>query len=267
MADANLEILNEAIARNAGLVLSLPSAGMLRHHKSRFLADAPAGAEGTGGGGAGFWIESAPGEAALIDALIVTKQPAGLSFKNGHLKVVFGTQLLRRESGYRINADTQVEAILLAFPSEIKSIQRRNNYRVRIPTDCEIRTRVWRIANHAYLGDRPLAAQEVDCEIRDLSTGGLGVLFRGKDGESPKVSTEDRLRIELSHSGKKMLLEGRMRHPVAPTKENQFRAGIQFKALENNLDGRQLLAQLTRIVGELQRDEVRRLRLGLCKAG
>jgi hypothetical protein len=75
------------------------------------------------------------------------------------------------------------------------------------------------------------------------------------------------LRIELSHAGNKMLLEGRMRHPVAPTKEKQFRAGIQFKALENNLDGRQLLAQLTRIVGELQREEVRRLRLGLCKAG
>jgi hypothetical protein len=42
---------------------------------------------------------------------------------------------------------------------------------------------------------------------------------------------------------------------------------VQFKTLENNLDGRQILAQLTRIVGELQREEVRRLRLGLCKAG
>ena len=115
--------------------------------------------------------------------------------------------------------------------------------------------------------DRPLAAQEVECELRDLSTGGMGLTFRGKDSEPPKVSTEDRLRIELTHSGDKILLEGRMRHPTAPKKETQFRAGIQFKALENNLDGRQILAQLTRIVGELQREEVRRLRLGLCKAG
>src|SRR5688500_16984836 len=122
MADANVVILRDAIARNAGAVLSLPSAGMLRHHKSRFLADSSAGADGAGGD-AGFWIESAPGEAALIDSLIVTRQHAGLSFKNGHLKVVFGTQLLRRQSGYRINADTQVEAVLLAFPAEIKAIQ------------------------------------------------------------------------------------------------------------------------------------------------
>jgi c-di-GMP-binding flagellar brake protein YcgR len=257
MAEDNLVILREAIARNAGLVLSLPSAGMLRHHKSRFLAETPEG----------FWVESAPGEAALIDSIVISRQSAGLSFKNGHLKVVFGAQVLRRQSGYRINADTEVEALLLAFPAEVKAIQRRNNYRVKIPSDAEISARIWRIANHAYIGDRPLAAQEVVCELRDISTGGLGVTFRGKDGEPPKVSTEDRLRIELSHNGSKMLLEGRMRHPGASGKESQFRAGLQFKALENNLDGRQLLAQLTRIVGELQREEVRRLRLGLCKAG
>ena len=261
MTDANLQILQDAIARNAGLVLSLPSAGMLRHHKSRFLADAP---DISGGG---FWIESAPGEAALIDSLIASQQRAGLSFKNGHLKVVFGTQLLKRQTGFRINADTEVEALLLAFPAEIKAIQRRNNYRVRIPGDGEITARVWRIASRAYLRDRPLAAQEVDCEIRDLSTGGLGVLFRGKDGQPAKVSTEDRLRIEITRGTNKILLEGHMRYPIAPAKENQFRAGIQFKALESNHVGRQLLAQLTRIVGELQREEVRRLRLGLCKAG
>jgi c-di-GMP-binding flagellar brake protein YcgR len=264
MAEANLEILKAAIARNAGLVLSLPSAGMLRHHKSRFLCESPPGSEGSATGG--FWVESAPGEAILIDSLIASKQSAGLSFKNGQLKVVFGTPILSRKSGYRINATTEVEALLLDFPQEVKAIQRRNNYRVGIPGGAEISVRVWRIGSHTYLGDRPAAAQEVECELRDLSISGMGVIFRGKAEEPAKVSTEDRLRIELSHSGNKMLIEGRMRHPTKPPKDPQFRAGIQFKALENDLDGRQLLAQLTRIVGELQRDEVRRIRLGLCKA-
>jgi hypothetical protein len=81
------------------------------------------------------------------------------------------------------------------------------------------------------------------------------------------VSIEDRLRIELSHGANKILLEGRMRHPVQPNKENSMRAGVQFKALEDNLGGRQVQAQLTRIVGELQREEVRRFRLGLSMAG
>ena len=37
MAADNYDMLLDAIARNSGIVLSLPSAGMLRHHKSRFL--------------------------------------------------------------------------------------------------------------------------------------------------------------------------------------------------------------------------------------
>jgi c-di-GMP-binding flagellar brake protein YcgR len=257
MAGANHDILLEAIARNAGIVLSLPSAGMLRHHKSRFLSDAPGG----------FWVESTPGEAALIDSLIASQQPVGISFKNGSLKVVFATPLQQRQPGHRINDTTEVEALLLTFPATIKVEQRRSNYRVRIPADAEFSARVWRIPERAYLGDRPMSAQEVACDVRDLSLGGMGVTFRGKAGEPPKVSTEDRLRIELSHPGGKLLLEGRMCHPAGPATAAELRAGLQFKALENDLDGRQIIAQLTRIVGEFQRHEVRRMRLGLCNAG
>ena len=52
------------------MVISLPSAGMLRHHRSRFLA-----AESEG-----FWVEALPAERALIDELIVNQVPATISF-------------------------------------------------------------------------------------------------------------------------------------------------------------------------------------------
>ena len=256
MTDKNQEILRDAIARNAGIVFSLPSAGMLRHHKSRFLCQT----------GDGFWVESPPSEKPLIDSLINSKQPAGVSFKNGHTKVVFGSTLVERKSEFQINATTQVEAVLMAMPAELKAIQRRNDYRVAVQPDAGLSARVWRIAGNTYLGDRPMTVQEVLCDIRDLSTGGMGVVFRGKDGEFPKVSTEDRLRIELSYQGKPLLLEGTMRHPAGPPKSECMRAGVQFKKLQSDMDGRQIIAQLTRIVGELQRDEVRRMRLGLCNA-
>jgi c-di-GMP-binding flagellar brake protein YcgR len=230
---------------------------MLRHNKSRFLAESAGG----------FYVESASGEGPLIDALVLSQQPAGISFKNGHLKVVFASPIQRRVPEHRLNATTSVEALLLSFPSEVKAIQRRNNYRVRIPAGTELSLRVWRIAEQAFLGDRPMAAQEVACELRDISIGGVGVVFVGRESEPAKVSTEDRLRVELSHPAGKILLEGRMRYPVEPLKAKQSRAGVQFKALESNLGGRQVVAQLTRIVGELQREEVRRMRLGLCQAG
>jgi hypothetical protein len=44
------------------------------------------------------------------------------------------------------------------------------------------------------------------------------------------------------------------------------RTGIVFKPLDQDLEGRQTLAALTRIVGQLQRDEVRRHRLGIKSA-
>lgn len=260
MPSVDLNILAEAIARNSAVVLSLPSAGMLRHHKSRFLADE------TNSGDDGFWIESAPGERALIDALIVNGQAAGLSFKAGTQKVVFASRVLRREPEFHVNADTVVEALLIARPKDVKAIQRRNNYRVRVPEDCGLRARIWRIGEHVYLGDRPMAAQELLVRVRDLSTGGVGVVFLPKDGQAPRVTSEDRLRISLEYNDISMLIEGRMRHPSLISSPTPTPAGIQFKALEKNLAGRQTLAHLTKIVGELQRAEVRRMRLGTLNA-
>ena len=54
-----------------------------------------------------------------------------------------------------------------------------------------------------------------------------------------------------------------MKHPSPRPKTDVVRAGIQFKALENSLEGRQTLNTLTRVIGELAREEVRRLRLGI----
>jgi c-di-GMP-binding flagellar brake protein YcgR len=253
MPGSDNQPLKDAIARNAGLVLSLPSAGMLRHSKSRFLGECDDG----------FWIESNPAERVLIDALVVSQQPAGISFKAGVNKVIFTTPLIRRDEQYKVNADITVEALLLKRPDVVKAIQRRNNYRVPVPKDAEVAVRMWRINERAVLRDRPMAAQEVQVQIRDLSLGGMGCTLFGKDGQPPVISGEDRLRIQIAAKDHSILVEGRMKHPAARPKTDVVRAGIQFKALENSLEGRQTLATLTRVIGELAREEVRRLRLGI----
>jgi len=58
-----------------------------------------------------------------------------------------------------------------------------------------------------------------------------------------------------------------MREPTAEPTNGNILAGVEFKKLENNLEGRQLLATLTRLVGELQRTEISEFREGLAKAG
>lgn len=247
------DTLKQAIARNSAVVLSLPSAGILRHHKSRFLAETADG----------FVLESIPGEQALIVELIEQKKPVGVSFKSGVTKVVFTTPISRLDPAYSINATTTLPALFLSAPAQVKAVQRRTNYRVAVPTDCELSARVWRISKNAHIKDRPMAAQQLGCTLRDISLGGLGVTFQGNEGEPPKVTTEDRLRIELSYGDTNLLLEGRMCHARQLPDSPMLRAGVQFKALQNDIEGRQAIARLTRIVGELQREEVRRHRLGV----
>src|SRR3954469_4780452 len=163
MASNNLDILKDAVARNAGIVLSLPSAGILRHHKSRFLSEFPDG----------FWVESVPSERPLVEELIRTEQPTGISFKSGTTKVVFATPILRLDLAYRVNEETQIAALLMQMPAEVKAIQRRHNYRVAVPAGTDMSVKVWRIPERAHLRDRPMAAQHVMCEVRDVSLGGL----------------------------------------------------------------------------------------------
>ena len=259
MADGTYDMLLDAIARNAGVVLSLPAPALpagLRHHKSRFLAESTSG----------FWVAAPPpDERKVVATLIASQQAAGVSFRNGHLKVVFACPVLRRDPAFRVNTAAPIDALLLSFPSEIKAVQRRTSYRVAVPSESDITVRVWRIPPQVQLPARPTPSHEVACDVRDLSVGGVGVTFRGANGQPPNVSLNDRLRVELSHAGGKLLLEGRMRYPNGPLTTDTVRAGIQFKAAEDSKAGRQAQAQLTRIVGELQREEVRRVRLGLCK--
>jgi c-di-GMP-binding flagellar brake protein YcgR len=256
MADNNEELLRQAVARNLGAVLSLPSAGMLRHCKSRFLAELDGG----------ILFESPITETALITELITKQQPCGVSFRTGVNKVMFAAPIIRAQSAWQMNADNVVDAVLLQFPTQIKSIQRRSNYRVEVPGDCELSIRVWRIGERAYLKEQPMAALEIKAQVRDLSIGGVGVKFLSKDNQAALVGTEDRLRVLLTYQSESLIMEGRMRAPTARMADNTIVTGIHFKKLENDLEGRKTLATLTRIVGELQRNEVRRIRLGLAKS-
>ncbi|CAN5562490.1 hypothetical protein BH09PLA1_BH09PLA1_00950 [soil metagenome] len=257
MSDESNDVLANAIARNLGLILSLPSAGMLRHHKSRFLGECPDG----------IWIESAPADFALIDELIAHGRPAALSFKIGSAKASFVATVLKRDPEYQISDQVTAEALLIRRPENVKSVQRRSNYRVRVRKDTDIRARIWRISEQADLKELPMSYAEVPIELRDLSISGLGMMVTlSPDRDTPLV-TDSRLRIELTHEGVSLILDGRLRHMPTDATGNQQRIGVQFKKLEDDLVGRQSIAALTRIVGNLQREEARRLRMGLAEAG
>lgn len=86
MTHASAQPLYDAVARRAGLVLSVPAPDGLRHYKSHFLADEPTG----------VWVESV-GEPALLDVLIARRQFVGVSFRAGDALHVFAAPLLARQ--------------------------------------------------------------------------------------------------------------------------------------------------------------------------
>jgi c-di-GMP-binding flagellar brake protein YcgR len=252
MGDETQDILADAVARNCAAVLTLPSAGMLRHHKSRFLAQTDEG----------LWVESAPGEAPLIEELLQNKTSVGVSFKSPPNKANFAVPILRREPAYQLNANATVEALLLQSPSKIKPVQRRNHYRVRVPDGAALAVRVWRIPEHVPVRDRPLASQMVNITVKDVSIGGLGVTVH-PNPDDRTLQHAQRLRVELKWEETELILDGSLRIVKTDDEGGAIRGGIQFKKLENDLTGRQAMATLTRMVGEFQREEVRRSRLGL----
>lgn len=246
------EIIHQAIERNSAIVLSLPSAGMLRHHKSRFLQDSPDG----------LWIESVPAEQPLIESLIAEGKSCAISFKSGDKKVSFTAAALRLNREYRINDDTLVAALAIGKPLAVKAVQRRNNYRAKVPGDSELKLRVWRIPNHAILKDKPLKAAELPATLRDISIGGMGLMLTPKDGQAPKILVDERMRVSLTVGTDEVIIEGRLRS-IRNNPDGSIAAGVQFMKLQDGLEGRRIMTELTKIVGMLQMEEVRRHRLGL----
>jgi c-di-GMP-binding flagellar brake protein YcgR len=256
MSDKNLHLLNEAIDRNVGAVLSLPSAGLLYHCKTRFLGQFDGN----------ILLEAPAGHAALIAELVSRGAHSGVCFRNGVHKVIFTSPIVRVETQFRISAEVKIDVLLVAFPTEAKAIQRRNNYRASVSDASGISLKVWRIPPKASLHERPMPSQEIKTELVDLGVGGVGVKLIGKDDGPPVIDEADRLRLELKAENQSWLLEGKMRPRTGEPRGNTIVTGIQFKKLEQDMEGRRTLAQITRIVGELQRQEVRRSRNGPARA-
>jgi c-di-GMP-binding flagellar brake protein YcgR len=254
MKPADHQILRDAVARNSGAVLSLPSEGMFRHHKTRLI----------GGEESGFWIERPPGDRELVEQLMAGNQPVGITLKTNIHKIVFTTVILQYRGGFRINTDLAVDALLLVWPSDLKAVQRRADYRVTIPLDADLTVRAWRIPEHHILRDRPSSSTELDVKVRNISAGGVALVYTPGKG-APPLTADQRLRIAINYTGGELLLEGRVKHN-RDLDGGQHRLGVQFKKLEHDIEGRQTLTELTHIVGQLQRDEIRRHRFARPKS-
>jgi hypothetical protein len=279
--ETNLELLRAAIARRAGAVLSLPivptaagqdvqaaahagagddagiGSGAFKHYKSRFLAD----------GGDGLWVLGVSADPALVREMVERRSPAGVSFRNGHTKIVFATPMLHVQTDYPAGDGAgTVDALLLRFPEagEVRAVQRRKNYRVPVPPHSDLSGRFWLMSEDAHLRDKPPVKSELKGDLFDISVAGLGVMLHGAAGKPPAVKAGDRIRIQLTVREATVLLEGRVRYAPRPVIDGNgaARVGVQFKTFTESRDDRNAMIQIDRMVSELQRESIRRRKLG-----
>lgn len=248
MTNDQADMLTQAIERNSAAVLALPSAGMFRYHKTRFLRAVDDR----------VWLESVAEERTLIESLVRSGVPAVISFRTGAVKSIFSSPILKLDGDYRcFDSQSPVQAVIIHRPAQVKPVQRRTNYRVNLRPEDGFRIRLWRINEQVDFRDQPTDLCELPANMQDLSVGGTGVMFAKK----PLLITGQRLRVQLSWGNRPpVLVEGRngpVRHDKAC---DSYTTGIQFQNLQATLEGRRFLTELTRTVSGLQLEEAKRHR-------
>jgi len=241
-------MLTQAIERNSAAVLSLPSAGMVRYHKTRFLRCVDDR----------VWVESVPAERVLIESLISSAEPVEVSFKAGSRKARFSSPIHHLHCDCKFfDTEDALEALELALPAAAKPVQRRTYYRVPVRDSDRFRIQIWRVAERVHLNDKPPEPGYLPSGVLDLSVGGVGVIFQVR----PVLATDQRMRILLYHGDSApMLIEGRSGALRRLEDGERFEVGIKFQNLQESLKGRQMITDLTRIVQGLQLQEMKRTR-------
>ncbi|MDB5325423.1 MAG: hypothetical protein JWM57_992 [Phycisphaerales bacterium] len=250
MSDAVTYLL-QAIERYAKAVLTVVSNSAPRLTRSRLLAV----------DGKSLWIGLPTDQADTIDGMIHRQAEARVNFRLQQTNVEFHARVLERRQAYQLNTTTTCEAVRLAWPTNIAIVQRRNSYRVGVASPVEVRLKFWRIDKEANLTAIPPAGSDINIDVRDFSESGVGGVWKRRAGEDPILQSDQRLRVDVITPTGTITVDAFVRF-LAGLPEPEFRRiGVQFMFNRTNLADRTKMSTLGRLVGDLQRAELKRLRI------
>lgn len=250
MSDA-VTYLQQAIERNANAVLTVTCNGAARLTRSRLLAV----------DGKSLWIGLPTDQADAIDGMVNRHAEARVNFRLQQTNVEFHARVLERRQAYQLNATTTCEAVRLEWPTNIAVVQRRHAYRVGVASPVEVHVKIWRIEKDVDLTAIPPAGSEMNIDVRDFSESGVGGVWKRRVGENPILPTDQRLRVDIITPTGTTSIDAYVRF-LAGLPEPEFRrVGVQFMFNRTNLIDRTKMSTLSRLIGDLQRAELKRLRV------
>jgi c-di-GMP-binding flagellar brake protein YcgR len=244
----NQEVLREAIERNTPVSIAVPSAGLMRQYRSRFVRAA----------GDTILLESVLEQSAAIDQLAKEGRPVTVMFRVDTQRVEFSAPVLERVRGIQLNADTLIEAIRLAWPTQIKAVQRRSDYRATVTAESGLSLKCWRVGEQYDLAAAPPAATLLTIDVRDLSAGGFGGIWKRRRDDPLTLADDQRFRVEVESPTGTAVFDARLRFLERLGTGDTQRIGVQFTLSPTNLQDRQKGTLLAKLITELQRQELRR---------
>jgi c-di-GMP-binding flagellar brake protein YcgR len=236
------EILTQAAAQSAPVVVTIRAQECWRTYKSRMLA-----AE------VGRWLlieRPTPGSSSGPPE-IAPGEELGITFRRGHRKCMFSAQVL--QAAQAGTPSGPVAALAVGWPEWMQEFQRRVYQRVTPPPDGPIEVHLW----PGGVEWRPSAAHGGVCvgRVTDLSVGGMAVTMAG----TCALRMDDALGCAFAPrpEDEPFVFDATLRH-VGRDAESNAVLGVQFVGLETSTYGRLAIARLARIVTAFHRAQARR---------
>jgi c-di-GMP-binding flagellar brake protein YcgR len=180
-----------------------------------------------------------PVELQAEDVAPVIGQLIGVTFRSGHRKFAFESELIARAPA----RDGGGEMLTLNQPQEIQVWQRRLYNRTRVPDDVTIPINVTLQETAGAARDWSVPRRGI---LLDLSAGGMSLALSADRGRRWRCGDMMTCLVALEPAREPREVTGCLRH-VEQAEHGRLRLGVQFVGLETSPAGQETLRQISRV--------------------
>lgn len=175
---------------------------------------------------------------------IQLEQPVGMSVKYGYGKFVFDTKVIGLEPSMTQEGGG---VIVLAVPSRIEMVERRNYFRVNVPRSLKVEAMMWHRCQKR--DGRSLAPEHYwQGRLTDISAGGAQIAMNSDQKADFKKGQFIGIRFTPVPYERPLLLSAQIRTVLPTPDEKTICYGLQLVGLEASIEGRETLGRLCNIV-------------------
>jgi hypothetical protein len=183
-------------------------------------------------------------------------QPVGISLKYGYGKFIFESKVIALEP----STDGQSGGVVvLAVPDRIEIIQRRNYFRVEVPSSLKVNTLIWPRRKQGAQNESASSNGQTQRQhdgpdqywqgrLVDISAGGAQIALESSTKEDFKNGQFLGIRFTPMPYETPVMFNAQIRNILPTADGSNICLGLQIVGLEASLEGREVLQRLCSVV-------------------